>query len=71
MERSSHYQAGFPLLSRSRSSQCNVNCTSATAAGGGVLEVIARDAVLSLDTGRIVSLQEIEAVLKRTGPSGL
>ena len=30
--------------------------------GGGVLEVVATDAVLSLDTGHFVSKEEIEAV---------
>jgi hypothetical protein len=43
--------------------QCAVSCTRNVANGaGGVLEVVATDAVLSLDTGRVVSRDEIEAI---------
>jgi hypothetical protein len=43
--------------------RCAVRCSRPQAdAGGGVLEVVAEDAVLRLDTGRIVSTDEIEAV---------
>lgn len=43
--------------------RCAVSCTRNVANGaGGVLEVVATDAVLSLDTGRFVSQAEIEAV---------
>jgi hypothetical protein len=41
--------------------KCAVSCTRAIDNGGGVLEVVAGDAVLSLDTGRFVSKDEIEA----------
>jgi len=41
--------------------RCAVSCTLAQGGGGG-LEVVAADAVLSLDTGRFVSQDEIEAV---------
>lgn len=41
---------------------CAVTCNRKIDNGGGVLEVAAGDAVLCLDTGRLVSKDEIEAV---------
>lgn len=43
--------------------KCAVSCSRKVATGaGGVLEVVATDAVLSLDTGRVVSKDEIETI---------
>lgn len=43
--------------------RCAVSCTRKVAEdAGGVLEVVATEAVLSLDTGRVLSQPEIEAV---------
>jgi hypothetical protein len=46
--------------------RCAVHCSRGHSdAGGGVLEVVAEDAVLTLDAGRIVSKEEIEAVAEK------
>lgn len=43
--------------------RCAVSCIRKVAeGGGGILEVVATDVALSLDTGRFVSQDEIEAV---------